>query len=143
MLPEAPKPMGSELEVHPESASLGNLSFIRAEVIKTMEGITNLVERGSSTTLLVLGSFIFIFVLFSKLQPFRALFDDLSSAEFIWLLLVALTLLLAGSGIRVYQFRVEQEFGKLIRESDIALISEGIDAEISLAKAAPERGKPI
>jgi len=112
-------------------------------MVKTMEGIANLVERGSSTTLLVLGSSILIFVLFSKLQPFRALFDELSSAEFIWSLLVALILLLAGSGIRVYQFRVEQEFGRLVRESGLALVSEGMEAGVSLAKAPPERGKPI
>lgn len=131
MSPEAPKQMDSELKVHPESTSLGNLSLIREEMIKTMEGIANLMERGSSATLLVLGSFIAIFVLFSKLQPF-SLFYDLSSADFIWALLVALILLLAGCGIRVYQFRVEQEFGRLVRDSGIALVSKGMDAGASL-----------
>jgi hypothetical protein len=63
----------------------------------------------------------------SKLQILSNLVVELSSAEFIWLLLISLILLLAGAGIEIYQFRAGQELGKSVRETGIKLVSMGMD----------------
>ena len=52
----------------------------------------------------------------------------LSAAEFI----TVMVLLLAGSGMRLYQFNKEHDAGKL-RESGVALISKAMDTVASLA----------
>ncbi len=133
MVPEAQKP-GTELEIYPENKALGNLSFIRREMTKAMEEVSSIAERGSSILLLALGASILIFAFLFKLQLFGVQVSTLSSAEFISALLVSMVLLLAGSGIRVYQFRTEQEVGKFFRESGIALVSRGMEVGAGLAK---------
>jgi len=125
---------GTRLELSLEKATLGHLSFIRQEMTETMKEISKVADRGSSILLLTLGASILIFDFLFKLRPFGVQVSELSSAEFISAMLVAMVLLLAGSGIKVYQFRTEQEVGRMVRESGIALVSKGMDAGTALAK---------
>ncbi len=142
-MPPADQGPPAALETKPETKALGNLSFIRKEMTQTMEEVARIADRGASILLLSLGATMLIFAFLFKLRPFGVQVAELSSSEFISALLVAMILLLAGAGIRVYQFLKKEEAGKLVRESGVSLLSKTIDVSADLAKDRHDPNKPI
>ena len=113
------------------SKPLQSVSLLRQEMTATMEAVSRIADRGSSHVLLGLGTSLMFLVFMFK---FSALWHgSLTAAEFITTMIVSMILLLAGSGMRLYQFSKEHEAGKRIRESGVELISKAMDTGTALA----------
>jgi hypothetical protein len=119
---------------NPISKPLQSVSLLRQEVTATMEAVSKIADRGSSHVLLGLGTALVLLPFMFKTIPQFYGHGGLTAAEFITSIIVSMILLLAGSGMRLYQFSKEHDAGKRVRESGVELITKAMDAGVELAK---------
>jgi hypothetical protein len=131
--------------------SLESVSYLREEMIKTMEGVSKIAERGSINFLQSLGGGLLVIAFLLKLVSSRlwlaagasASPSALSTAEFITVVLVSMVLILAGSAMRLYQFQKEQEAATRVRDSGVELVSKAMDAGKGLSEYQPPKSQPL
>jgi hypothetical protein len=116
-----------DLPTDPVPKPLQSVSFLREEMIKTMEGVSK--KRSSINFLQLLGGGLLVVAFFVKLLPQRWISwaAILSESEFITVVLVATLFILAGSAMRLYQFHKEQDAARHIRDFGVELVSKTMD----------------
>lgn len=83
--------------------------FIYDKFFTSIDKFSTLAEKGPSHTLLTIGMAILAICLLTKVKIRDMSILYLDQAEFITFALIGLASMLAGAGVRVYQFRVQVE----------------------------------
>ena len=86
--------------------------FVYDKFFTSIDKFSVLAEKGPSHTLLTIGVSILAICLLTKVKIGKLSILYLDQAEFIAFALIGLVSMLAGAGVRVYQFRVQVELEK-------------------------------
>jgi hypothetical protein len=87
------------------------------QIFSTMERLAKLSDKGASTFLFGLATVLLITVLGMRLEVFGVEASNLSSSEFISIVILAAVLLMVASALRFYQERADQAISRDIRRT--------------------------
>jgi len=104
-----------------------------------MERVSKIAEKGPSNLLLAVGTAVTVVAMFWKLRPFGIQMTDLAPSEFIVAILMATVLLLAGSGLRLYQYHSENETNHQLQEVGTQMLATLTGTAIELTKGGTSK----
>lgn len=117
---KAPEPSTNE----PSNQALQLFTGFQKEMVTSIREVAAVAERGSSNLLLALGAVTLIAALFMKLKIVGVEISSLQPSEVIVITLIAMILLLTGAGIRVFQYKMEQDIAREIRQVGTDLLDK-------------------
>lgn len=114
-------------------------SVFTTKMIDSMKEVSELTEKKRASSILMGFAIVVLFAgLFMKLKIFSVEFSSLEPSEFISVLIVSMILLIIGSYLRLYIYKMESEINRELRGTGKEMMGKQFD----LIKEMAIAGKP-
>lgn len=123
-----------------EQVLTNQLNAFSNTLIHVMKEVSVIADKRLSVFLLALGTTFLFLIIFLRLKPLGLQVSELTSVEFIVLVLVSFLLLSAGVYLQFYQYQKEREITRSVAETGTRIIERNMETSARIQEKSFEAG---